>query len=87
MMVNEYELEVRTIVQDLFNQLEGNMEDNAYDEAELIGEQILLLKEELLSPLIKTQSFKETGVLSNNEGLTIFFKDGSEYQLTIVKSK
>jgi len=32
-------------------------------------------------------SFKEAGVLTNNKGLVMKLRDGSEFQITIVKSK
>lgn len=35
---------------------------------------------------IDLESFQEAGVLTNNEGLVIRTPDGSEFQVTIVKS-
>jgi len=32
-------------------------------------------------------SFEEAGILTNNKGLVIKLRDGSEFQITIVKSK
>jgi hypothetical protein len=34
-----------------------------------------------------TRSFAEGGVLTMNEGLTVRLADGSEFQLTIVRSR
>lgn len=37
-------------------------------------------------PLRRTATFEEGGVLTMNRGLTIYMEDGSEFQLTIVRS-
>jgi len=49
---------------------------------------------ELLWPVVGAQedvqevrSFADDGVLTNNKGLTVRLVDGTEYQLTIVKSR
>lgn len=34
-----------------------------------------------------TPSFSDIGTLSDNEGIAIRFKDGREFQITIVRSK
>jgi hypothetical protein len=35
----------------------------------------------------EVETFEEGGVLTNNAGLTLTFSDGSEFQLTIVRSR
>ena len=42
---------------------------------------------EEFSSLENVSTFEESGILTTNKGLVIRLADGSEYQLTIVKSK
>lgn len=45
--------------------------------------------EEVLAPCEVDQvvSFNAAGILTNNKGLVVTMQDGSEFQITIVKSK
>lgn len=36
---------------------------------------------------LRTRSFESGGVLTNNVGFTLYLKNGSEYQVTVVQSK
>ena len=40
-----------------------------------------------LADVTRVRTFDEEGVLTNNAGLTITTADGSEFQLTIVRSR
>jgi len=40
-----------------------------------------------LSDLIRVATFEEDGVLTKNRGLVLRARDGSEYQITIVRSR
>lgn len=42
--------------------------------------------EELMDSIIEVQSFEDACVLTRNKGLIIILADGSEFQVTIVKS-
>jgi len=35
----------------------------------------------------ETRSFEEDGVMSSNEGIILTLEDGSEFQLTVVRSR
>lgn len=48
-----------------------------------LGEEIL---EESLFEEAGINSFEEAGLLTKNEGLVVYLRDGSEFQITIVKS-
>jgi hypothetical protein len=37
--------------------------------------------------LVRTESFEERGLLTRDAGLVLRFEDGSEYQLTVVRSR
>lgn len=52
----------------------------------------LLAAEELAielspEPLTCVSTFRDAGVLTTNDGLVLTFADGSEFQLTIVRSR
>jgi hypothetical protein len=36
---------------------------------------------------VRTRSFAEAGVLTTNDGLVVTLSDGSEFQLTVVRSR
>ncbi len=38
-------------------------------------------------PLTNTETFKDRGLLTNNDGLVVTMENGDEFQLTVVKSK
>ena len=40
-----------------------------------------------LRELIRVESFADAGVLTDNDGLVLRFRDGSEWQLSLVKSR
>ncbi len=46
-----------------------------------------LLDEEGMEQDFAVRTFEEEGVLTMNKGLVLRFPDGSEYQLTIVRSR
>jgi len=46
-----------------------------------------LMRELLEEGGFEVATFEEAGLLTRNEGLVIKTEDGSEYQVTIVKSK
>lgn len=37
--------------------------------------------------IIGSSSFEDVGMMTSNEGLVVRMKDGSEFQITVVKSK
>ncbi len=37
--------------------------------------------------IIRSSSFKSVGMMTRNEGLVVRMKDGSEFQVTVVKSR
>ena len=39
------------------------------------------------SPIRNVQSYQNAGLLTNNDGLLVTLEDGSEYQITIVRSR
>lgn len=39
------------------------------------------------SDVERTETFQEAGMLSNNKGLIVRLEDGSEFQITIVRSR
>lgn len=39
------------------------------------------------TPIASVRSFDDLGVLSDNKGVVVRLEDGSEFQLTIVKSR
>jgi hypothetical protein len=43
--------------------------------------------EELPDPVYTILSFRQAGILTSNKGLVLNMKDGSQFQVTIVKSK
>ncbi len=46
-----------------------------------------MLLEEELSEGARVRSFEEVGVLTRNAGLVVRLPDGSEFQITIVRSR
>ena len=40
-----------------------------------------------LRELIRVESFADAGVLTDNDGLVLRFRDGSEWQLSLVQSR
>jgi len=49
-------------------------------------EMAILASEELGGELVDTRSYRETGLLTRNEGLVIRLRDDSEFQIQIVQS-
>lgn len=43
--------------------------------------------QEYLVELLDGRTFEEEGIMSNNKGIVLEADDGSEFQLTIVKSR
>jgi hypothetical protein len=39
------------------------------------------------SDVERSETFREAGILSNNKGLVVRLEDGSEFQITIVRSR
>ena len=56
--------------------------------AELLENAIACYCEEELSPEdeVEVRSFEDAGILTHNEGLVLRLPDGSEFQVTVVKS-
>lgn len=52
------------------------------DEIDELGEMAMLLP-----PIRGVTTFEEQGVLTTDKGLIIRFQDGSEFQVTIVRSR
>lgn len=48
---------------------------------------LLYMEEEPPFAIRDVRTFREAGVLSTNEGLVVRTEDGSEFHLTIVKSR
>ena len=42
---------------------------------------------ELENPVVGTGTFDSVGMLTNNEGLVVRLLDGTEFQVTVVKSR
>lgn len=64
------------------------MDENAL--VELIGDALWSLADEdedLAESLRSADKFSDTGLLTNDAGLLIRFEDGSEFQVTVVKSR
>jgi len=40
-----------------------------------------------LRELIRVESFADAGVLTDNDGLVLRFRDGSEWQLSLIQSR
>ncbi len=40
-----------------------------------------------LRELIRVESFADSGVLTDNDGLVLRFRDGSEWQLSLIQSR
>jgi len=57
------------------------MEENNF--VEMIQEAIEMYGEQVKG----IQTFEEAGMLTNNEGVIVRIKDGSEFQITVVKSR
>ena len=49
--------------------------------------QILLVDDEYYEGMKSAKTFKECGLLTNNKGIVATDYDGSEFQITIVKTK
>jgi len=59
---------------------------NEHEFAEYLDEALLWASEED-GMIIGSSSFEDVGMLTHNEGLVVRMKDGSEFQITVVKSK
>jgi hypothetical protein len=62
---------------------------DAYDAerlAETLGD-LIDFDDEVRGDVRRCDSFAEAGVMTNNHGLVIRFKDGSEFQVTVVQSR
>ena len=69
-----------TELQDVLNAL---LADAIYSTANLVE----IEPPEELGYIHSTETFEEAGVLTMNKGLVLRMKDGSEYQVTIVRSR
>jgi hypothetical protein len=56
------------------------------DMRELLAD-LLLDDEDLAAGRRDVRSFEDSGLLTRNEGLVVRMEDGSEFQVTIVKSR
>lgn len=59
---------------------------NEQEFAEYLDEALAWASEED-GMIIGTGSFESVGMMTMNEGLVVRMKDGSEFQITVVKSK
>jgi hypothetical protein len=67
-----------------------NKPHEAYTEeriAEQIGYSLSCDDDEIGGDVRRCVSFAEAGVMTNNHGLVLRFKDGSEFQVTVVQSR
>jgi hypothetical protein len=71
------EHEIQTALNDLFAGLILAADQDEYPED---------LPDEL-SEVERVQTYDEAGILTNNKGLVLRMKDGTEWQLTIVQSR
>lgn len=87
----EHEIKGRITVEiDEGNQTgEGGRKMNSTKIRELIEEGLTLQAEsgDQYSGIIESSTYKEAGILSNDEGLIITTDDGSEYQVTITQRR
>jgi len=60
---------------------------NERDFREVLHEALIMYIDDSEDVIRKIQTFEDAGVITSNEGLVIRTDDGSEFQLTIVKSK
>ena len=58
----------------------------AHDFEELLDEALGEYAEDGVQDIKSIRSFEDAGVLTKNAGIVIKFKDGNEFQITIVKS-
>lgn len=68
----------------LYILLESISDNNFVDED---GDSLWPLLEGFLDNISEVRSFDDEGMLTNNKGLVVRLKRGSEFQLTIVKRK
>ena len=59
----------------------------AADLLDLLGDHICDELNHGSSPIRNVQSYQNAGLLTNNDGLLVTLEDGSEYQITIVRSR
>ncbi len=66
---------------------EQRFQDCLYILLESVGDNSDAVEDWDGDPIEEVRSFEDEGMLTNNKGLVVQLEDGSEFQLTIVRSK
>lgn len=54
---------------------------------EMAAEMQTIMEEQSEIEVLSARPFRETGLMTNNEGFVIHLADGSEFQVTVVQSR